>query len=126
VFEARSIQPRRGCHHVGPGFGVRDGYTRQHVQGLIIEHIAFGQVRARPRAVGAVEQAAMPVISVFAQTHVGNHQHLGHRGLDGLDGLLYDAVGRKVLQTNAVLFRRQPKQQHGRDAQRRRGLGRAA
>ena len=63
-----------GGNDVGPGLHMGKRDARQHVQGLVVQQVAFREGGDRPRAPPGVEDSAMAVIRVFAQTYVRDQQ----------------------------------------------------
>ena len=71
---------RRG-DHVGPGFHVAQGHAGQVFQSGVVVHLAV------------LEQPAVPVTGVFAQTDVGDDRQAGDLFLERPDGPLHHAFG---------------------------------
>ncbi len=59
-----------------------------------------------------IQNSAMTMIGVFTQTHIGHHHHLRNFLFDGADRLLDDSIVRKVFQSDRILLRWNPKQDH--------------
>jgi hypothetical protein len=51
-----------------------------------------------------VQNAAMTVIGVFAQTHIRHHHHLRDFLLDRANCLLDNSIFREILQPDRILF----------------------
>ena len=98
-----AVQHPAGRDDVRARIGVRDGHLSQNRQRLVVEHIAFVQVQMSSRITPAVEQAAVAVVRIFAQTDVGDHDQFGQRPFDGGHGLLDDTGRGEVLQPHRVL-----------------------
>ena len=105
-----SIQHAAGSHDVRTAFGMRDCHPCQDIQRLIVEHISF-RVSGVEVFTG-VQDPTVTMIGVFTETHIGHNHQLGDFLLDGADRLLDDSVIGEIFQSNRILLRRDPEQDH--------------
>ena len=93
--------------HVGAGARLRDRGARQQLERRVVVDVAV-----------VAQDAAVAVVGVLAQAHVGHHEQVGVGLLDRARGELDDALVVPGARALGVLRGRDPEQQHGRDAQR--------
>ncbi len=108
-----AVHHAAGGDDVGPGGGVGHGRGRQHVQRFIVQHKPFRQMGMR----AIVEQAAVAVVGVFAQAHVGDDDEVGHGRFNRPNRLLHNAVVGKVFQADGVFEGRDAEEDDGGDVQ---------
>ncbi len=111
AVEALADRPHAAVHHVrrryhvGAGAGLRERGPDQETKRGVVLHVALP------------DHAAVPVIGVFAETHVTDDGEFRSRPLDRADGLLDNAVVRVSAGSVGVLVLRDAEQHDGRDTQ---------
>ena len=95
-----------GRHDVRAGFGVAGGGPREQFQRWVVQDFS------------ALHDAAMPVLHVFAQTHVGDDEQRRQFLFQKPDGLLDDAIFGVGAGSFRIFLVRNAEQQDRRDAQR--------
>ena len=98
-----SIMPE-GSNHVGPCLGVGKRRSRIKLQGSVVIYPSI------------VDDPAMTVAGVLAETHVRYYQQVRDGLLNDADGLLDDTVSVVGLGTQHILAGRQPEDDDAGDA----------
>ena len=71
----------RGRDHVAAGLGLHQRLAAEHVDRLVVDHVAVA------------DQPVVAVAGVGVERHVADHAHLGHRRLDRAHRLAHQVVG---------------------------------
>ncbi len=111
VREARMVEtgadgPDPAVHHVrgrdevGAGARVRDGHRRERLEAGVVDHLA------------PLDQAAVAVVGVLAEAHVGHDQQIGEHPLDRRHGAHHDTVRRVRRRADRILPLRNAEQHH--------------
>ncbi len=106
--------PDRGdppVHHVGRGNDVGTGHR--------LADRGAGKQAKRPIIVHlpADQNAAMPMVGVFAGADIRDHQDIRRVPFDGSNRLLHDPIGVVGAAARRILLGWDPKEQHGTDAE---------
>ena len=94
-----------GGDDVGAALGVRDRHLGEQLEGDVVEHLTL------------LDHAAVPVVGVLAEAHVGDDHQFRELVLDGADGHLHDALVVVGAGGGGVLVRRDAEQQDRLDAE---------
>src|SRR5215469_6448680 len=84
---------------------------------LAIQHIAFGKLRMCPPLPRAIQDTAVPVVGVFAETDIRDHRQVGYSDLDHPHCLLDHPAVIEALAAVRILGPWNPEQQNGPDAE---------
>jgi hypothetical protein len=90
---------------VGSGANVRHGHGREEVEGGVVPDLV------------PLDDAAMAVGGVLAETDVGDHEELAALAAYRANGLLHDAVVGVPLRAEGILPLGQAEEDHARDSQ---------
>ena len=102
-----AVDHAAGGDHVGAGLGMADALLGQKRQrGIVVD--------VEPAAVFA-QHAAMAMIGVFAETFIGDEQHVLVGRPHGSQRLLHDAVVGQALEPVASLWAGMPKNMNARN-----------
>ena len=118
-----TVQHRRRRNDVCTGFGMHDRRPSQQLQRRVVEQIALRQRGVVAVHHGRIDNPAMAVIRIFAETHVGDDDKLRRGLLQRTDRLGHYPAGTEVVTSAPVLFRRNAEQEYCRNAKLQDRLG---